>query len=99
MIAVAVAVVKLFLQIIAGYFKIWEVSHNPVHKVDVSQINKLDKDYTMRVLVKNMRTNPFRHKFMRVNREWLIHNISSILGGKNYIRNAGPELQFLKTIY
>jgi hypothetical protein len=29
---------------------------------------------------------------MRVNREWLIHNIAVILGGKNYLVHAGPEL-------
>ena len=36
---------------------------------------------------------------MRVNREWLIHNIALILGGKNYLVNAGAELQYLQAIY
>lgn len=36
---------------------------------------------------------------MRVNREWIIHNIAEILGGKNYMRDAGPELDFLEKIY
>ena len=36
---------------------------------------------------------------MRVNREWLIHNIASILGGKNYMKHAGPEFEFLQKIY
>ena len=36
---------------------------------------------------------------MRVNREWLIHNIALILGGKNYLARAGPELQYLQAIY
>lgn len=53
----------------------------------------------MRVLVRNLQTNPFRHKFLRVNREWLIHNIATILGGKNYLKHAGPELDFLQKIY
>jgi hypothetical protein len=37
-----------------GYFKIWEVSYNPIKKIDVSQVNNLDKNYAMRVLVKNL---------------------------------------------
>ena len=49
--------------------------------------------------MRNIQTNPFRHKFMRVNREWLIHNIALILGGKNYLAQAGPELQYLQAIY
>jgi hypothetical protein len=95
MIGVGTYVVRKFIAIVSDYFKIWEVSFHPIHKVDVSHVNKLDKDYTMRVLVKNLYTNPFRHKFLRVNREWLIHNIATILGGKNYLKHAGPELEFL----
>jgi hypothetical protein len=87
------------MDIFQSYFKIWEVVHNPIIQVDVSQVNRLDKDYGMRVLVKNLQTNPFRHKFMRVNREWIIHNIAEILGGKNYLKEAGPELDFLQKIY
>lgn len=36
---------------------------------------------------------------MRVNREWLIHNIAVILGGKNYLKHAGAELPYLQAIY
>jgi len=36
---------------------------------------------------------------MRNNREWLIHNLALILGGKNYLSRAGKELEFLKSIY
>ena len=75
------------------------MSYNPIIEVDVGQVNRLDKDYAMKVLVRNLQTNPFRHKFLRVNREWLIHNIASILGGKNYMKNAGPEIEFLQKIY
>lgn len=79
------------MDIVSSQLQIWEVQYNPIIPVDVSQINKLDKEYSMKVLVKNLQTNPFRHKFMRVNREWLIHNIASILGGKNYMKNMGEE--------
>lgn len=36
---------------------------------------------------------------MRNNREWIIHNIAVILGGKNYMNQPGPEYEFLKNIY
>ena len=45
-----------------------------------------------RKLARNIQANPFRHKFVRMNRDWLIHNIATILGGKDYIKRAGPEL-------
>jgi hypothetical protein len=99
MVSVGSYLVRLFIRIVSDYFSIWEVHHTSLHKVDVSEINKLDKDYQYRVLVKNLQTNPFRHKFLRVNREWLIHNIAMILGGRNYLKHAGPELQFLQKIY
>jgi hypothetical protein len=54
MISVGVFFVKLVMDIISNYLKIWEVSYHTVHKVDVSEINKLDKEYGMRVLVKNL---------------------------------------------
>jgi hypothetical protein len=99
MISVITSIIRYFIKEVSDYFKIWEVSHHHFSKVDVSQINKLDKEYSMRVLVRNLQTNPFRHKFLRVNREWLIHNIATILGGKNYLKHAGPELDFLQKIY
>ena len=36
---------------------------------------------------------------MRNNREWIINNIALILGGKNYLNQAGDELEYLKNIY
>jgi len=54
MISVGVYFVKLVMDIVSNYLKIWEVSYHTVHKVDVSEINKLDKEYGMRVLVKNL---------------------------------------------
>jgi len=99
MISLGVWIVRTFIRLVSDYFKIWEVGHQTIHKLDVSEVNKLDKDYQYRVLVRNLQTNPFRHKFLRVNREWLIHNIALILGGKNYLKHAGPELEFLQKIY
>jgi|LauGreDrversion4_2_1035121.scaffolds.fasta_scaffold13514_2 hypothetical protein len=99
MVSLAVFIVKRVMDAVQNYFKIWKVEHNPIVTIDVSQINKLDNEKDLRTQIKNLVTNPFRHKFMRVNREWIIHNIATILGGKNYLRNAGPELDFLQKIY
>lgn len=99
MVMIGTSVVRNAISVVADYFKIWEIHYKAFHKLDVAQINKLDKEYAMRVLVRNLQTNPFRHKFLRVNREWLIHNIAVILGGKNYLKHAGPEVDFLQKIY
>lgn len=54
MIGIVVFIVRLVMDFIRDYLKIWEVEHNPIITVDVSQVNRLDKDYGMRVLVKNL---------------------------------------------
>jgi hypothetical protein len=61
-------------------------------RVDIGAINRLDKDNNMLRLIRSIQTNPYRYKFMSNNREWIIHNIAMILGGKNYLHSAGDEL-------
>lgn len=78
---------------------LWEIGPAGSTKVDVGAVNRLDRTNNARKLAHNIQTNPFRHKFMRVNREWLIHNIAVILGGKNYLKHAGAELPYLQAIY
>jgi len=96
----AVAPVRGLLRAGAGYVKLWQVAAEQAgRRVDVATLNRLDHTSNVKTLVRNIQTNPFRHKFMRVNREWLIHNIAVILGGKNYLATAGPELQYLQAIY
>jgi len=87
--------IRALLGKLAGYLALWEVEVDENQKVDVGAINRLDHANNVKKLVVSIQTNPFRHKFMRVNREWLIHNIALILGGKNYLARAGPELQYL----
>jgi hypothetical protein len=99
MVGLATGIISFIISLIADSFKVWEITYRAIRDADVAEINKLDKDFTHRVLIKNIQTNPFRHKFLRVNREWLIHNISLILGGKNYMKHAGPEFEFLQKIY
>lgn len=94
-----VAPIRALLGKLAAQVALWEVEADENHKVDVGAINRLDHANNVKKLVVSIQTNPFRHKFMRVNREWLIHNIALILGGKNYLARAGPELQYLQAIY
>lgn len=95
----AAIVMKPILNLLSGYIRLWEISSIDHLKIDIAQVNRLDKDNNMKRLIRNIQTNPFRHKFMRNNREWIIHNIAMILGGKNYMNQAGPELEFLRNIY
>lgn len=99
MVVGAAVIMKPILNILSGYIKLWEISSIDHLKIDIAQVNRLDKDNNMKRLIRNIQTNPFKHKFMRNNREWIIHNIALILGGKNYMNQAGPELEFLKNIY
>lgn len=82
-----------FLRFLAGSIHLWEVHIEEGHgRMDVAAVNRLDRTNNVNKLVRNIQTNPFRHKFLRLNREWLIHNIATILGGKNYMITAGAEL-------
>jgi hypothetical protein len=95
----AAPLLRAVLRAGANYVKLWETGADLGTRIDVATLNRLDHTNNVKALVRNIQTNPFRHKFMRVNREWLIHNIALILGGKNYLANAGPELQYLQAIY
>lgn len=91
---------RALLGLLAGYVKLWELTGDEnLSRVDASAVNRLDRTNNVRKLVRSIRTNPFRHKFMRVNREWLIHNIASILHGEDYQAHAGAEREYLQTIY
>lgn len=94
-----VAPIRALLRAGGNYCKLWEIPPAPSSRVDVAALNRLDHANNVKALVRSIQTNPFRHKFMRVNREWLIHNIALILGGKNYLSRAGPALQYLQAIY
>lgn len=91
---------RALLGLLAGYVKLWELTGDEnLSRVDASAVNRLDRTNNVRKLVRSIRTNPFRHKFMRVNREWLIHNIALILHGEDYQAHAGAEREYLQTIY
>lgn len=99
MVGGAAVLIKPILSIITSYLRIWEINAIENLKIDIAHVNRLDKDNNMKRLIRNIQTNPFRHKFMRNNREWIIHNIATILGGKNYMNQAGPEAEILRNIF
>ncbi len=72
----AAAAIRPVLNVIGSYLKLWEINAIEHLKIDIAQVNRLDKDNNMKRLIRNIQTNPFRHKFMRNNREWIIHNIA-----------------------
>jgi hypothetical protein len=90
---------RLILQALAARSKVWDVPPIEATKIDVTAWNRLDGASRAKKLAKTIVENHFRHKFVRVNREWIIHNIATILGGKNYIRHAGAELPYLQAIH
>jgi hypothetical protein len=93
-----VPLVQAMLKAGADAIKLWEVPGDRATRIDVASINRLDGASSVKVLVRSIQTNPFRHKFMRVNREWLVSNIATVLGGRNYLAQAGPELQYLQAV-
>lgn len=48
LVAIVVWIVKSSMDAVQQYFKIWQVEHNPISTVDVSQINKLDNESNLR---------------------------------------------------
>jgi len=91
-------ILKLVLNTIAGYFSLWK--QNPANdhlKLDVRAITILDKEHDMRRLLNLIYHNQgFRHKFIRVNRAWVIENLAKVLN-REYVMN--DDDQFLLNVY
>jgi hypothetical protein len=63
---------------------LWKITADDRITVDIGTINRLDGANNMKRLLKNITTNPFRNKFILVNREWIVNNLAQILGGKAF---------------
>jgi len=57
--------IRLILRALASYFKVWEINADENMKIDVGAINRLDKENNMRRMVRQIQSNPFRHKFLK----------------------------------
>ena len=59
----------------------------------------MDDEHNEKRLIKNAQSNAFRHKFIILNREWIVKNIAFIMGGRQYVEEAGAELNYIWHVY
>lgn len=95
---IAAIIMKLLLSTISNYFSLWKLSGRYDNlKLDTRAITILDKEHDMRRLLNLIYNhNGFRHKFIRVNRAWVIENLSKVLT-REYIMK--DDDQFLLNVY
>ena len=55
---------------------LWRLTVDGRIRFDNADKNKMDEAHNIKRLIKNAQTNPFRHKFLILNREWIVHNIA-----------------------
>jgi len=67
--------------------------------VDIGTINRLDDANNMKRMLKNITENPFRNKFILVNREWLFNNLAMILGTQKNGHRQASEMTYLNKVY
>ena len=91
--------IQYMLSYLSNLAKLWQIKGDDRIRVDVAAINRLDAASNMKKLIRNVQTNPFRFKFLMINREWIISNIASILGGRTYLSEAGAEQNYLRHVY
>jgi hypothetical protein len=75
--------IRQTLLMLSGYVQLWELKNEENLLLDTGALNRLDRDHNFKRHIKQIQSNPFRHKFVHVNREWIINNIARVLGGKN----------------
>lgn len=91
--------IKWILAFMSEKIGVWAPNRDPSQEIEASLMNRLDVAYNQRRIINNIQTNPFRHRFITVNREWIVSNIADVLGGRAYLAEAGSELDYLKQIY
>ena len=71
---------KIVIQNIADIFRVWKINAwSDNTKLDTGAMNILDKDKDLQRLLLQIQTNVFRHKFIWVNRDWVVDNLSKII--------------------
>jgi hypothetical protein len=83
--------VRWLLTFLANSVGLWKVTGDDRITIDIGTINRLDNANNMKRLLANITTNPFRNKFILVNREWLVNNLAMILGGRSLGHRFGKE--------
>ena len=97
-IVLAAMILRLLLNTIANYFSLWKIDGRTDNlKLDTRAVTILDKENDMRRLLNLIYNHSgFRHKFIRVNRAWVIENLSKILT-REYITKDDDK--FLLNVY
>ena len=92
-------ILKLILSTVSGYINLWKLKpQNDNLKLDTRAIAILDKEHDMRRLLNLIHNHRcFRHKFIRVNRAWVIENLAKVLT-RDYVMKDGEE-KFLLNVY
>ena len=84
-ITVGSVVLKWLLNSCSRRLGLWRLTVDGRIRFDNADKNKMDEAHQIKRLIKNVQTNPFRHKFLILNREWIVSNIAYILGGRAYV--------------
>jgi hypothetical protein len=90
---------KFVLQFVAESCSLWKVTGDDRITVDIGTINRLDDANNMKRMLKNITENPFRNKFILVNREWLVNNLAMILGTQKNGHRQASEMTYLNKVY
>ena len=92
-------ILKLILSTVSGYVNLWKLKPQNDHlKLDTWAITILDKEHDMRGLLNPIHNHHgFRHKFIRVNRAWVIENLAKVLT-RDYVMKD-DEKKFLLNVY
>ena len=65
-------ILKFILNSCARRLGLWRLTVDGRIKFDNADANKMDAAHNIKRLIKNVQTNPFRHKFIIMNREWIV---------------------------
>ena len=65
-------ILKWMLNLCAKKIGLWKLTVDGRIRFDNADVNKLDAAHNIKRLIRNVQTNPFRHKFIMLNREWVV---------------------------
>ena len=80
---------RIGLSLVTAKTSLWKVTGDDRLRTEFGLVNRIDKNIKQHLFDYNLTTNPFRYKFIMVNREWIINNLAMILGGRVYLSKYG----------
>ena len=64
--------IKWILNSLSRKLGLWKLTIDGRIRFDNADVNKMDAAHNIKRLIKNIQTNPFRNKFIILNREWIV---------------------------